>query len=118
MDRKQKYIQIGQRLRKAREAKGLTQAQLSEQLRIPLTPTAISLYEKGEREVSVDVLTEIARITNFSIEYLATGKLEDPESIKVALRADKDLWKNEKARTQVLDFIEFVKKKSVENGKE
>ena len=58
------------------------------------------------------ILTKIAKITGVSVEYLATGKLDSPPPIKVALRADKDLWKNEKAREQVLDFIDFVKKKT------
>ncbi|HCC25075.1 MAG TPA: hypothetical protein DEP85_06170 [Holosporales bacterium] len=114
MDRKQNYIQIGQRIRNVREAKGLTQTQLGDRLRVPITATAISLYEKGDREVSVDVLAEIANKTEVSVEYLATGKLEGSPPIQVALRADKDLWKNEAARTQVLDFIEFIKKKSSE----
>lgn len=112
MDRKNNYEQIGQRIREVREAKGMTQTQFGEKLRIPLTATAISLYEKGEREVSVDVLTEIAKITNTSFEYLATGNRGNGSSINVALRADKDLWKNPKAREQVLDFIEFIKKKT------
>jgi len=113
MDRKQNYIQIGQRIRNVREAKGLTQTQLGDRLRVPITATAISLYEKGDREVSVDVLAEIANKTEVSVEYLATGKLEGSPPIQVALRADKDLWKNEAARTQVLDFIEFIKKSLV-----
>lgn len=110
-DRKKRYEQIGQRVKEVRESKNLTQAQLAEKLTVPLTATAISLYEKGEREISVDVLAEIAKMTDVSVEYLATGKLDTAPSINVALRADKDLWKNKNARKQVLDFIEFMKKK-------
>lgn len=112
MDKKSKYEKIGQRIREVREAKGLTQAQLSGKLQSPLTATAISLYEKGSRDVPVNVLSEIAEITEVSVEYLATGELDDAPPISVALRADKDLWKNERARGQVLDFIEFIKKKT------
>lgn len=116
MDRKQNYVQIGQRIRDVRESKGLTQSQLGEKLKVPLSATAISLYEKGDREVSVDVLSDIAEITDVSVEYLATGKLDNSPTIQVALRADKDLWKNKKARAQVLDFIEFIKNKVDENN--
>jgi transcriptional regulator with XRE-family HTH domain len=112
MDRKSNYIQIGKRIKEARDVKGLTQGQLAEQLSTPLTPNAISLYEKGEREISVDVLTEISKITDVSFEFLATGSYGDTTDINIALRADKDLWKNQKAREQVLDFIEFIKKKT------
>lgn len=112
INKKEKYQLIGQRIREAREAKGLTQAQLSEKLRPGLTATAVSLYEKGDRDVPVDFLATIAEITGVSVAYLATGKSEDTSSIHVALRADRDLWKNKKARDQVLDFIEFIKKKT------
>lgn len=112
MDKKAKYLEIGQRIKQARETKGLTQAQLGEKLASSVTATAISLYESGDREVGVDVLAEMAKILDVSVEFLATGKHGEAPSINVALRADKDLWKNQKARKQVLDFIEFVKKKS------
>ena len=68
MDRKTNYQQIGKRIKEVREAKKLTQAQLAEKLHAPLTATAISLYENGEREVSVDVLTEIAKRNNFVVK--------------------------------------------------
>ena len=116
MDKRIKYQQIGQRIKEAREAKGLTQAQLGEKLNVKVTATAISLYEKGDRDVPVDVLTEIANLTGVALEYLASGVLNSNPSISIALRADKDLGKNEKARKQVLDFIEFMKNK-VDNEK-
>lgn len=114
MNRKNKYEQIGQRMRDVRETKGLTQTQLAEQLHSPLTATAISLYENGEREVPVDTLAEIAKITGVSVEYLVMGRLFNAPTINVALRADKDLWRNKTARKQVLDFIEFMKRKAGE----
>lgn len=108
-------MEIGRRIKEARESKGLTQQQLADKLTAPLTATAISLYEKGSRDVPVDVLSEIAKLTDASFEYLASGTLTDGHTIQVALRADKDLYKNEHAQKQVLDFIEFVKKTA--NGK-
>lgn len=102
------YSLIGQRIKKERESKGLTQTQLGDLLRHPMSATAISLYEKGEREVSIDVLTDIAHILEVPLEYLIKG-LKDAPSINIALRADKDLSKNEKALGQILEFIDFVK---------
>ena len=93
------YKAIGQRLKKVREENRLTQGQLAEKLAKPLTATAISLYENGEREVGLDVLTEMAGILRIPVEYLIKGKVEAP-SINVALRADKDLENNQKAQEE------------------
>ncbi len=107
------YKAIGKRIRDAREAKGLTQGQLGEKLSKPLTATAISLYEKGGRAVALDVLTEIANILNVPQEFLIKGTREAP-SIKVALRADKDLVNNPKAIGQIEDFINYIKDRADE----
>ena len=111
---REKFQEIGQRIKKAREVKGLTQGRLGKKLSKPLTATAISLYESGIRDVGVDVLTEIAEMLDVKLVYLIKGYTKDESAppIQVALRADKDLWNNQKTREQVLDFIEFVKKKT------
>lgn len=109
-DKKIDYKQIGQRIKEAREAKGLSQGEISSRLQKPLTATAISLYEKGERDISIETLAEIAKILNISMESLIEGYKKAPP-IHVALRADKDLKNNQKAQEQIIDFIEFVKKK-------
>ncbi|MBI5127327.1 helix-turn-helix transcriptional regulator [Candidatus Roizmanbacteria bacterium] len=102
------YKAIGKRLRDSREAVKLTQAQLGEKLSKPLTATAISLYESGERAVSLDVLTEIANILKTPLEFLIKGKEQAP-SINIALRADKDLSKNPKAIGQIESYISYIK---------
>lgn len=102
---------IGDRVRKAREGKGMTQAELGSKLKTPVTATAISLYEKGDRDVGVEALTEIADILDVSFEFLAKGVTDQEPSIKIALRADKDLQDNKKAREQIMDFIDYVKQK-------
>ena len=101
---------IGERVRKAREGKGLTQTDLGSKLKTPVTATAISLYEKGERDIGVEALTEIADILEVSFEYLAKGVTEQEPSIGIALRADKDLQDNKQARDQIMSYIDFVKK--------
>lgn len=109
------FEEVGKRIRLARENKELTQSQLGNKLTKPLTATALSLYESGDREVSVSVLVEIAEILDVKLEYLIKGSGEgddNAESIQLALRSDKDLWNNKKARDQVIDFIDFVKGQS------
>lgn len=101
---------IGERVRRAREGKGLTQTDLGSKLKTPVTATAISLYEKGERDIGVEALTEIADILEVSFEYLAKGVTEQEPSIGIALRADKDLQDNKQARDHIMSYIDFVKK--------
>ena len=105
------YPAIGERVKKEREKKGLSQTQLGSLLRNPMSATAISLYESGEREVSIEVLTDISKILEVPLEYLIKGVTDAP-SINIALRADKDLSKNDKAVDQILDFIDYVKSKT------
>jgi repressor LexA len=104
------YEKIGQRIRRAREDRKLTQTELGNKLTTQMTATAISLYEKGEREISLKVLAEIADILNVSLHFLTWGEEEDQNpSVKTALRADREL--SPKARDQIMDYIEFIKKK-------
>lgn len=105
------YKAIGKRIRDARETSKLTQGQLGEKLKKVLTATAISLYESGERAVSLDVLTEIANILKIPLEFLIKGKAQAP-SINIALRADKDLEKNPKAIDQIEEYINYIKSKT------
>lgn len=107
---------IGERVRNARDGKRMTQTELGSKLKTPVTATAISLYEKGERDIGVKALAEIADILDVSFEFLAKGKTDQEPSIKIALRADKDLQDNEKARDQIMDFIGYVKQKSGKEG--
>ena len=105
------YEKIGKRIKRCREIKEFTQAELASKLSTPLTATAISLYEKGEREASLEVLAEIAKILDVSLQFLILDEDNNKTpSIKVALRADSQL--DEKARKQILDYIEFIKSRS------
>lgn len=102
------YKEIGRRIRQAREAKNISQGELGSRLFSPVTATAISLYEKGDRDIGLDVLAEIAKIFNVSMESLIEGYKEAPP-IPVALRADKELKNNPKAQEQIMDFVDMVK---------
>ncbi len=109
------YEKIGKRIKRCRVVKELTQTELGSKLSTPLTATAISLYEKGEREASLGVLTEIAKILDVSLQFLILDEENtQTPSIKIALRADEQL--NERARNQILDYIEFIKNKSLKDG--
>lgn len=57
-----------ERLKKARETRGLSQAQLAEKTR--LQPTAISHFETGGRSPSFDNLRRLADALSVSTDYL------------------------------------------------
>ena len=56
------------RIKELREEKNLSQLELAKNLN--LTQQSISLYEKGDREPSIDVLKNIANFFNVSLDYL------------------------------------------------
>lgn len=59
---------VGDRLRKARTAKGLTQEALAEA--IGVQPETVSRYERGTIPVSVSQLYEIAKTLDVGVEAL------------------------------------------------
>jgi tetratricopeptide (TPR) repeat protein len=78
---------LGQRLRRAREAAGLTQRQLAFE---GCTAAYVSRIEAGARVPSLQILREFARRLGVSVDALATGRAEELSSdlleAEVALR--------------------------------
>lgn len=64
-----------ERLKSAREKKGLTQAQLAE--RAGFQPSAVSHFESGRRSPSFDNLKKLADALGVAIDYLL-GRIEEP----------------------------------------
>ncbi len=101
-----KYQQIGQRIKKVREDNDLTQSELAE--RLGFTKATMSLIEQGERKVAVHEIEKIAEILNKNLDYFLGKKMEKPvPDLRFALRADDNL--SDKAKDQVLNFVEFIK---------
>lgn len=101
--------EFGERLRKAREAKNLSQYKLAELLSQKLnrrvTHHSIYSYERNLRKPPLDVLTALADILGVSVDYL-TGKegiSDEPEDdlqvlVSAMFRAQKLLLPDEKKR--------------------
>lgn len=73
-----------ERLKQLREEKGLTQKQLAEMLNI--SRSALSLYESGQRQPDLEILSKIARFFNVTVDYLIGGSsrtLQQLETIKI-----------------------------------
>lgn len=59
-------------LKKIRKARNLNQQKVAMDLNI--SREALSHYENGRREPSLDMLVRMSRYFNVSIDYLITGK--------------------------------------------
>jgi len=80
------YKTIGNRIRTAREAKGLSQKELGE--KIELSTTAISLFESGERRIGLEILGKIAEELQVSFKELLEGYSSPP--VHVSFRDPKN----------------------------
>lgn len=112
----QKYYEIGSRIKKAREAEGLTQTELARKLDYK-SPTAISLIEAGERRVQISDLEEIAKILHRDVSFFIKGDVaaNHQPSVQVALRADKHLDQEDIKRVE--SFIDALKLSKNQNGR-
>lgn len=59
-DRHPDVYEVGNRIRDAREAKGLSQKALGERMRETMTANAVSRYELGDREMRISTLFQFA----------------------------------------------------------
>jgi len=69
-------MSVGDNIRKYREEAGLTQKGLADQLYV--TPQAVSRWEKGEVEPSVDTLRSISDIFTVTLDQLIKGRSDSP----------------------------------------
>ena len=99
-------IELGKRLREAREYLGLSQEIVASHLRVPRP--AISSIESGKRNVTVPELKRFAQLYRRSFEYFVEeSPTEADETVAALFRTTKDL--NDVDREQVLRFAEFLK---------
>lgn len=77
-------VEVGSRIQLAREAAGLTQEQLAEQL--DLTTQFISIIERGVSGASLETIVKLCRVLNVSCDYLLLGKRDAPSAERIAAR--------------------------------
>lgn len=70
---------LGTRLRTARDRAGLTQVQAAQQLGVG--DTALSNYERGERDPDTGMLAQMAALYTVSTDYLL-GRTDDPRTLR------------------------------------
>ncbi|MCA9033120.1 MAG: helix-turn-helix transcriptional regulator [Planctomycetaceae bacterium] len=70
-------VEFGNRLREAREKKGLSQAEMAQ--KSGLQPSAVSHFESGRRAPSFDNLRKLADALSVTIDFLL-GRESEPHS--------------------------------------
>lgn len=94
---------LGARIAALRRANGMSQAELARHLQI--SPSAVGMYEQGRREPAVELLVQLARLFEVSVDYLLTGqaisgqeKDNVDELLKLALQKAEDQLRGRKHR--------------------
>jgi transcriptional regulator with XRE-family HTH domain len=103
--------EFAERLRKIREEKGLTQAELAQ--RSGLQPSAIAHFEAGRRSPSLDNLRRLADALSVTLDYLL-GREPDPKSAGPAAEKLLREFARVPAKDQdtVVDFTKMMADKS------
>ena len=78
------YIEIGNRIRMARENKNLTQERASELCEI--TPAFYGNIERGDRKMSVETLFKISVGLGVSVDYLFFGESVQIDKLAAMLK--------------------------------
>ena len=105
-DQTDKWRQIGDRLRQAREYLELKQEEAA--CAVGLSRSALSLVENGRRKVDAVELSRFAQVYGQSIEALtgAAGTSPLPESVRALARAATELSAED--RNELLRFAQFL----------
>ena len=75
--------ELGARIKKRREARGLRQADLASALRV--TPQAVSKWERGENAPDIVVLVPLSRLLDVSVEWLLGGSPVERETFEAVV---------------------------------
>lgn len=77
--------ELGGRIKKRREARGLKQADLAGALRV--SPQAVSKWERGENAPDITVLVPLSRLLDVSVEWLLGGSPVERDTIDAVVLA-------------------------------
>jgi transcriptional regulator with XRE-family HTH domain len=95
------YLDIGRRIRTAREAKGMTQEELARFLSV--AATTITAIEKGRRKVTITELQSLASTLNKSLDWLLTGNdAPDPRTVPTQPHLP------DEAKKEIDDFLAYI----------
>ena len=115
----QPEVRIGPRLRDLRISAGLSQAELSEALKLRgynVVQTHVSAMERGENQPSIEVCVGLARVLDTNVDYLL-GLTDDPRSVGQLSKTVARVVDDEAARHLMNDIIARVGALSPESQK-
>jgi len=98
---------VGQRIRELRLQRGMGQEELAEKLNT--TKQTISRYENGDRAANQDILFELSRILNVSINEFFPKKEEQQENKIETIAAHIDDDVTEEELEDITRYIDFIK---------
>ena len=75
--------EIGDRIKKSLECKGMSQRQLADSL--DMTEVSISRYIRGQRIPSAQIIGRIANAIGVTTDYLITGKVEPTKHVEMII---------------------------------
>jgi class 3 adenylate cyclase len=90
--------ELGARIKKRREARGLKQADLANALRV--TPQAVSKWERGENAPDIVVLVPLSRLLDVSVEWLLGGSPIERETFEAVVMVTAVGGYAERSRTE------------------
>ena len=74
-----KDVEIGMRIKKARQSRGITQLELAKD--IGASQTAVALWESGNRKISTEVIERVSDVLSVSASYLLFGEKDFKDDI-------------------------------------
>lgn len=75
-------------LKKLRESKGLSQLKLASL--IGVSRSTIAMWESGKSQPSLEMLAELARLFEVSVDYLLDIKSEDSNTVSITQQSEID----------------------------
>lgn len=106
--------EVGEQLRKVRFQKGYSLQEVEEKSKKHFKASIVGAYERGERNISVPRLYEIARFYKAPVEYFliqegtkASEVTPSTEQIQINLEKLQALPKKE--RTPLMEFLELIR---------
>ena len=106
------YKLIGQRIKRVRKDKRMTQEQLAEKLSV--TVGYVSQIERGVTKINLDILAQIASILNYDIGCFVSGASVNHASYLQDELNNKYLLLNQMQRQMINDIITLFLKYSSE----
>jgi transcriptional regulator with XRE-family HTH domain len=103
-------MNVGDRLRKARERKGISQLEVSN--RININNKTLSRYEKGNSEPDFNTLKLLAELYDVTIAYFFDEKKDEEYDLKELLKDKKVTWGeedlNEEEKQRAIEIINIL----------